>query len=69
MEMKTEAKTLGEIRIAGIEALVKHLGVVGAIRFLQYEDKGYGDYSRDRHRWLGDPDLDQIADEIEKMRK
>ena len=63
-----EAKTLGEIRIAGIEALVQHLGVVGAIRFLQYEDRGHGNYSRDRHRWLGEPDLNKIADEIE-MRK
>ncbi|HDZ12533.1 MAG TPA: hypothetical protein ENH53_09965 [Bacteroidetes bacterium] len=69
MEIKTEAKTLGEIRIAGIEALVQHLGVVGTIRFLQYEEKGYGDYARDRHRWLGEPDLNQIADEIKKMRK
>jgi len=69
MGTTAEAKTLGEIRLAGIEALVQHLGVVGAIRFLQYEEQGYGDYSRDRHRWLGDVSLDQIADEIEKMRK
>ena len=69
MEMKAKAKTLGEIRIAGIKALVQRLGVVGAIRFLQYEDKGYGDYSLDRHRWLDDPDLEQIVDEIKKTRK
>ena len=69
MEMQAEEKTLGEIRIAGIEALVQHLGVVGAIRFLQYEDKGYGDYSRDRHRWLGEPNIDEISNEIKKMKK
>ncbi len=69
MKIGTETKTLGEIRTAGIEALVQHLGVVGTIRFLQYEEKGYGDYSQDRHRWLNEPGLNQIADEIEKMRK
>ncbi len=61
--------TLREIRIAGIEVLAQQLGVVGMIRFLQYEDKGHGDYSKERHRWLGDPDLQQIANEIEKLRK
>jgi len=65
----TETRTLREIRVAGIQALVQHLGVVGAIRFLQYEDKGHGDYSQDRHQWLGNPDLNQIADEVKKMKQ
>ena len=69
MGTKVAVETMAEIRLAGIEALVRQLGVVGTIRFLQYENKGYGDYSQDRHHWLGNPDLNQIADEIEKMRK
>jgi len=69
MGTKVAVETMAEIRLAGIEALVRQLGVVGTIRFLQYENKGYGDYSRDRHRWLGNPELNQIADEIKKMRK
>jgi hypothetical protein len=28
---------------------IQKLGVVGMIRFLQYYDKGHGDYSRERH--------------------
>ena len=69
MEPTAETRTLRDIRVAGIQALVQHLGVVGAIRFLQYEDKGYGDYSRDRHQWLGNPDLNQIAENVKKMKQ
>lgn len=69
MKAKAKNQTLEEIRISGLEALLKHLGVVGMIRFLQYQDKGQGDYSRERHTWLGEPDIETIAGEIEKMRK
>jgi hypothetical protein len=67
--MKTKNLTLEEIRITGFEALKKHLGVVGMIRFLQYTDKGHGNYSKERHTWLGNPDLKSIVDEIERMKK
>jgi len=67
--MKAKNLTLEEIRIAGIEALEKHLGMVGMIRFLQYADKGHGDYPKERHSWLGNPNLKTIVDEIERMRK
>ncbi|NOZ63056.1 MAG: hypothetical protein GXO74_15505 [Calditrichaeota bacterium] len=69
MEAKAKKQTLQEIRIAGIEALGQNLGVVGMIRFLQYGDKGHGDYSKERHTWLGNPDFKEIANEIEKIRK
>ena len=69
MEAKAKNQTLEEIRISGLEALLKHLGIVGMIRFLQYQDKGHGDYSRERHTWLGEPDMETIGGEIEKMRK
>lgn len=67
--MKTKGITLEEIRITGIEALKKHLGVVGMIQFLQYTDRGHGDYSKERHSWLGNPDLKTIVDDIEQMKK
>ena len=69
MEMKPINQTLEEIRIAGIEALEQQLGVVGMVRFLQYGEKGHGDYSQERHTWLGNPDLETIVDEIKKMKK
>ncbi len=52
-----EAKTLNEIHRQGIEALVKVIGPVDAVRFLQRYDRGSGDYTRDRKQWLEqDPD-------------
>ena len=67
--MNVENKTLQEIRYLGLEALLQHLGVVGMIRFLQYQEKGYGDYSKERHNWLGNPEIDEIAEEIKKLKK
>jgi hypothetical protein len=47
-----EAKTLNEIHKQGIDALVKVLGPVDAVRFLQIYDQGSGDYTRERKQWL-----------------
>jgi hypothetical protein len=47
-----EAKTLNEIQKQGIDALVKELGPVDAIRFLQIYDQGSGDYTKERKKWL-----------------
>lgn len=69
MKTKIENMTPKEIRLAGYEALKEKLGVVGMIRFMQDIDKGYGDYTKDRHKWLGNPDLDEIANEIKKKGK
>ncbi|WP_036226193.1 hypothetical protein [Mesoaciditoga lauensis] len=66
--MKSNNLTLKEIRITGMEALKEHLGIVGMIRFLQYADKGQGNYSDERHLWLGNPDLKTIEDEIKQIK-
>lgn len=52
-----EAKTLNEIHKQGIDALVKELGPVDAMRFLQIYDQGSGDYTKERKKWLeNDPE-------------
>ena len=68
MLKKASTKTMSEIRAIGINALVKSLGVVATIRFLQYEDSGHGNYSYDRHNWLKEEKLDEVAEEIKKYR-
>lgn len=62
--MNTQAMTLDQIRKIGIDALNQQLGSVGAIRFLQQTETGWGDYTKDRERWLGDPDLKELFDAI-----
>jgi hypothetical protein len=52
-----QVKTLNEIHKQGIDALVKVLGPVDAVRFLRIYDQGSGDYTRERKQWLEkDPD-------------
>jgi hypothetical protein len=33
-------------------------------RFLQQTEAGSGDYTKDREKWLGDPDLKELFDSI-----
>jgi hypothetical protein len=50
-----------QIRIAGRAALSRELGLVGMIRFMQQFEMGQGDYSKDRHTWLDQYTVDDIA--------
>lgn len=47
-----KVKTLNEIHKQGIVALVKVLGPVDAVRFLQIYDQGSGNYTKERTQWL-----------------
>ncbi|GJG89836.1 hypothetical protein tb265_50170 [Gemmatimonadetes bacterium T265] len=44
------AATLDDIRQAGVEVLVRALGPVSMIRFLQQFETGRGDYTAERQR-------------------
>ena len=50
-----------QIRVAGLAALSRELGVVGMIRFMQQFEMGQGDYSKDRHQWLDQYSVADIA--------
>lgn len=58
-----------EIRNKGLEALSETLGPLGMIKFLEQFEIGDGDYTKDREKWLGDLELDKIAEEITEKRK
>ena len=62
--MNPETMTLEQIHQKGIEVLVHHLGAVGMIRFFQQSETGWGDYTKDRHRWLDNKDVKTLASEI-----
>lgn len=51
-----------EIRMVGMKVLKDALGNVGAVRFLQQYDLGYGDYTKEKKN---EPDLS--LDEIDAM--
>jgi hypothetical protein len=67
--MNAQQMSLEQIRIAGMEALARELGMVGMIRFLQQFETGHGDYTKDRRQWLDDQDLDTIVKRIRERRE
>ena len=66
--------TLEQVRRTGLptlpqdRALSRELGPVGLVRFLQQYEVGYGDYTTERHDWLGDPSVDDIYQQIKQNR-
>lgn len=67
--MNTATMTLEQIRLTGLRALSRDLGAVGLVRFLQQFETGYGDYTAERHLWLGEVSVDEVARDIEHRRK
>jgi hypothetical protein len=61
--------TLPEIRRLGFQALLERLGPAGTFRFLQQYDSGRGDYTAERHQWLGELTLDDIVKSIKARRR
>ena len=45
-------KTLNEIKRERWDALVEKLGIAGATMFVMEHEKGYGDYTEERKRYL-----------------
>ena len=67
--MNAQTMSLEQIRVAGMEALARELGIVGMIRFLQQFETGHGDYSKDRHKWLDDQNIDAVLKRIREKRQ
>ena len=67
--MNPATMTLEQIRRAGLRALSRELGPVGLVRFLQQFETGHGDYTAERHRWLGESTVQDLAQEIKRRRE
>ncbi len=62
------SRDLGTIRRMGILALSEKLGPVGMVEFIRQFDSGYGDYTKERHEWLDDIDINAIVKQAEAKR-
>ena len=62
-------KDLNSIRRLGINALTEKLGPIGMIEFMRQFDTGYGDYTKERHAWLDKLTIDDVNNEINKMKQ
>ncbi len=67
--MIVDATNLYQIRQIGIEILNRELGPVAMIRFLQQYERGYGDYSKERHEWIDKISVSDIVEQIKNKRK
>jgi hypothetical protein len=68
MTSQTMVKDMNTIRKLGIEALSEKLGPVGMVEFMRQFDSGYGDYTKDRRNWLDGLTIEDISNEIKKMK-
>ena len=68
--MSTEVRlpSLPELRRRGFEARVRELGAANALRFLHLCGMGHGNYTRDQDQWLSDLTVEQIEEEIHRMK-
>jgi len=66
--LNIQAMTPQQIREAGLEVLSRELGVAGMIRFMQQFEMGKGDYSKDRHQWLDQYSVDDIAQMVREKK-
>ncbi len=67
--MNSEHLTLHQIRTIGMEALLRELGPVGMIRFIQQYETGRGNYTDERRKLLPKRSVKEIGAEIVKERQ
>lgn len=61
-------KTLSEIKKEGWDVLVEKLGIADATMFVMEHEKGYGDYTEDRKNIFAGKTINNIAQEINKLK-
>ncbi|MFH1288416.1 MAG: hypothetical protein ABII25_06945 [bacterium] len=66
--MNIQTLNPNQIKQVGLKALILALGPVGMVRFLQQFETGYGDYTKDRDKWLGKINVRQVVKEIKLKR-
>ncbi|MHC5062088.1 MAG: hypothetical protein ACYTFK_13570 [Planctomycetota bacterium] len=66
--INVEPMNLTQVRQVGLEILSRELGPVGMVRFLQQFEMGQGNYTEERHQWLDELTVDEIANQIQKKR-
>lgn len=63
--MTVHLRPLHEINREGHAALVRELGIVGALRFLSQYANGQGDYTAERESFLEDETLEELFEQVQ----
>lgn len=67
--MSQAEMTLNEIRERGYAALVRELGPVGYVRFIQQFETGKGDFTKERQAWAESLTTDQLTNMLLQTQK
>lgn len=67
--MTVDAVNLYQVRQAGVQVLNRELGPTAMIRFLQQYERGYGDYSKERHEWMDNFSISDIVEQINRTKE
>ena len=67
--MKARIRPLAEINREAEAILIREMGVVSALRFLNQFRTGSGDYTKERQQWLDNLSLEEITSAIKAQRK
>ena len=67
--MSTNIQHLSDINRRATNALIREVGVVDTIRFLNQFRPGHGDYTMERKRLFKEMSVKDIVGEIENRRK
>lgn len=63
-----DTRPLSEITQEAISILLREIGVINTVRFLNQFTGGYGNYTKDRPEMFGRLTVDEIVTAIEKDR-
>ena len=66
--MSLAIRPLSEINQQATDILVREIGIVDTLRFLNQFSAGSGDYTKERGQWLDELSLEQITSEIKAKR-
>ena len=66
--MNARIRPMSEINQRATSVLIREMGVVDAIRFLNQLHAGAGDYTKERGQWLDNLSLKEIVSGIKAMR-
>ena len=63
--MITQGMIQQQISAVGVEIVGKEMSITEMIRFLQQDETGYKDYTKDKNKFRGDPSLKQLFADIQ----
>jgi hypothetical protein len=67
--MIADTKPLAEVTQEAINILLREIGVINTVRFLNQYTAGYGNYTEEREQLFESMTLDNIITEIKKGRE